>query len=94
MKARCLIREDFSSLGIAHCFLPPHIPSPSVCLSPLLSLHSGKPGPIPPVLRSQLTSNFDVEGIVLEANLTAAVPFFLASVCGAGGLGDEAAVER
>lgn len=37
MKAHCLIREDFSSLTITYCFLPPSIPSPSASFSALLS---------------------------------------------------------
>lgn len=96
MKARCLIREDFSSLAIAHCFLPPYTPfslCPSLSFFPTLSLSTaltatlstvGSAGESPPALRSQLASNLDVEGGLHWRQILAAAAsaiFFLSVQC-------------
>lgn len=96
MKARCLIREDFSSLAIARCFLPPYTPfslCPSPSFFPTLSLSSaltatlstvGSAGESPPALRSQLASNLDVEGGLHWRQILAAAAsaiFFLSVQC-------------
>lgn len=96
MKARCLIREDFSSLAIAHCFLPPYTPfslCPSLSFFPSLSLSTaltatlstvGSAGESPPALRSQLASNLDVEGGLHRRQILAAAAsaiFFLSVQC-------------
>lgn len=96
MKARCLIREDFSSLAIARCFLPPYTPfslCPSPSFFPTLSLSSaltatlstvGSAGESPPALRSQLASNLDVEGGLHRRQILAAAAsaiFFLSVQC-------------
>lgn len=65
----------------------PTLHSLSLCLS--LSPHSRKQCRIPPVLRSQLASNLDVEGIALEANLTVAISAIFC-LCDAGGLAESA----
>lgn len=93
MKARCLIREDFSSLAIAHCFLPPYTPfslCPSLSFFPSLSLSTaltatlstvGSAGESPPALRSQLASNLDVEGGLHRRQILAAAASAIFPVC-------------